>query len=81
MCALFLICRDEGGFQTWYEPISVIEYQGRLTRTGVSQGHYICDIKDVNTNTWFRTNDNQDPVQIRSSSVSKKGYVVLFKRL
>ena len=75
------ICRDESGFQNWYEPISVIEYQGRLSSTGESQGHYICDIKDVNTNCWFRTNDNCDPVQIQSSAVSKNGYVVLFKRI
>ena len=81
MCALFLICRDEGGFQTWYEPISVIEYRGRLTNTGESQGHYICDVKDVNSNSWYRTNDNCDPVEIQSSDVSKSGYVILFKRI
>ena len=80
MCYTYsFICRDEGGFQTWYEPISVIEYRGRLTSTGQSQGHYICDVKDVVSNSW--TNDNCDPVQIQSSNVSQSGYVILFKRI
>ena len=26
--------RDEGGFQAFYEPISVIEFMGNVTRTG-----------------------------------------------
>ena len=75
------IFRDAGAFQTWYEAISVIEYKGRLTSTGESQGHYVCDIKDKNTNLWFRTNDNCDPIQISASDVSHNGYVILYKRI
>ena len=63
-----------------YEPISVIEYQGVMSPTGVSQGHYICDVKNKSTNRWFRTNDNCEPVQIENSDVSKNGYVILLKR-
>ena len=40
----------------------------------------MCDIKDNITNMWFRTNDNSDPIQIRTSDVSQLGYVVLYKR-
>ena len=58
----------------------MIEYQGRVTTTGHSDGHYICDVKDVNTKRWFRTNDNCDPVPIEDCDVSNYGYVVLFKR-
>ena len=64
-----------------YEAVAVIEYQGTISRAGVSQGHYICDIKDKETNLWFRTNDNRNPVQISTSQVSKKASAVLFKRL
>ena len=64
-----------------YEAVAVIEYQGTLSRAGVSQGHYICDIKDKETNLWFRTNDNRNPFQIGTSQVSKKASAVLFKRL
>ena len=64
-----------------YEAVAVIEFQGTLSRAGVSQGHYICDIKDKETKLWFRTNDNNDPVQISTTQVSKKANAVLFKRM
>ena len=64
-----------------YEAVAVIEFQGTLSRSGVSQGYYICDIKDSDTKKWFRTNDNRTPVQIDTSEVSKKPYAVLFKRM
>ena len=64
-----------------YEAIGVIEFQETLTRAGVSQGHYICDIKNKETNLWYRTNDNRDPFQIGTSQVSKKASAVLFRRM
>ena len=64
-----------------YEAIAAIEYQGTLSRAGVSQGHYICDIKDSSTKLWFRTNDNSNPIQIGASGVSRKPFAVLYKRL
>ena len=64
-----------------YEAIGVIEFQGTLTRAGVSQGHYICDIKNKETNLWFRTNDNRDPFQIGTTQVSRKASAVLFRRM
>ena len=74
------IYRDESGSQTWYEPISVIDYHGRLATSGESQGHYTCDVKVFEKNVWYRTNDSAAPVQIHNSDVSKHGYVVLYKR-
>ena len=73
--------RDATGSVSGYEAVAVIEYQGTLSRAGVSQGHYICDIKDKETKLWFRTNDNRNPSQISTSQVSKKASAVLFKRL
>ena len=73
--------RDAGGAMSGYEAIAVIEYQGTLSRAGVSQGHYICDIKNNDTKQWFRTNDNRNPVRIDTSEVSKNAYAVLFKRM
>ena len=46
---------------------------------GDSAGHYTCDVRD-NSGAWFRTNDSCIPVQIETSEVSKKAYVVLFRR-
>ena len=41
------------GFQDWYEAIAVIEFDGRLSPTGESAGHYTCDVKENITNTWY----------------------------
>ena len=59
----------------------MIEFKGNINNEGESQGHYLCDIKENVTNKWFRTNDNSDPMPIRTIDVSQYGYVVLFKRV
>ena len=59
----------------------MIEFKGSLKRTGESEGHYICDIKDKSRWNWFRTNDNSKPIQIRQEDVSKFGYVILYKKV
>ena len=64
-----------------YEPIAVIDYRGSLANSGQSQGHYTCDVKDVITNAWYRTNDSCTPIKIEINEVSKHGYVVLYKQL
>ena len=63
-----------------YEAIAVIEFSGRLSQSGQSNGHYTCDIKENISCMWFRTNDNANPVPIREEDVSKFGYVVIYKR-
>ena len=73
--------RDAGVYDAWYAATAVIEFKGSLSRTGESQGHYICDLKDKMTNMWFRTNDNCDPIPIRTEDVSQYEYVVLYKRI
>ena len=81
MFEMFLYFRDAGGFEAWYEAISVIEYKGSINNYGESQGHYLCDIKDKVTKVWFRTNDNAIPIPISISDVSQYGYIVLLKRV
>ena len=68
------------GNHAFYEPISAIEFDGTLTRTGESWGHYICYVKEKTSSSWFRTNDNSLPVQVSPAEVSRNGYVFLFKR-
>ena len=70
--------RDADGNEAWYEARAVIEYRGSILRTGVSMGHYTCDVRD--NETWFRTNDFQDPKMIEVFEVSKMGYAYLFQR-
>ena len=75
------VTRDSLSNEAQYEAVSVIEYKGNVTSTGYSVGHYICDVKDRSSGKWFRTNDNDDPIQIQEEDVSKSAYVVLYKRL
>ena len=56
----------------------MIEFQGTLTNTGVSQGHYVCDVQ--NKDSWYRTNDERYPEEITAEEVSKKGCAYLFQR-
>ena len=71
--------RDNCGLEGIFEPIALIEHQGRMTSDGEGQGHYICDVK-TKDNYWFRTNDNQLPVHISQNNVSKKSVVVLYRK-
>ena len=61
--------------------MAVIEYLGTLSSSGISQGHYICDVKDANSKVWFRTDDERCPIKLKVSEVSQNAYVVLYKRI
>ena len=78
---IFFIKRDTKDSYAWFEVIAVIEFKGRLSRSGLSEGHYTCDVKESTYGEWFRTNDNCIPIPIQSQDVSKSGYVVLYKRV
>ena len=75
-----IILRDSIGADVWYTPISIIEHRGLLSTSGPSAGHYVCDVKDKSTSKWFRTNDEQNPVQIDVAEVSNQAYAVLFMK-
>ena len=61
--------------------MAIIEFQGTVSTTGRSDGHYVCDVKDRSTGMWFRTNDNNDPHLIELVDVSKFAYVVLYRKI
>ena len=52
-----------------------------MSDEGQTQGHYICDLKDIESKVWFRANDNQHPIPISLSNVTKKPVVVLYKKI
>ena len=76
----FTFFRDSRGVDSWFQAISVIEFNGTLSPSCDSNGHYLCDIKDKSTDSWFRTSDENQPTSIQNSEVSKFRYVVLYKR-
>ena len=75
-----MIFRDTFGKDHIYEPIAAIEFQGSITYSGESRGHYVCDVKSQENGVWYRTNDNDEPQRISHTEVSKLSYVVLFTR-
>ena len=77
---IFFFFRDFQGMDATYKAVSVLEFRGSINSSGESQGHYICDVQDKSTTSWFRTNDNSFPISINQDQVSKKAYVVLLKR-
>ena len=52
-----------------------------MTRDGEGQGHYICDVKQGSTQTWYKTNDNESPIPVSINNVTKCAIVILYKQL
>ena len=75
-----IISRDKAGSEANFEALAVIEHTGTMTGDGEGQGHYVCDVKSSISNSWFRTNDNYDPVSISHQSVTKSAVVILYKK-
>ena len=75
------IIEDEDGNQHTYEPIAVIEHEGTFTSSRKTQGHYVCDVKNIHDNTWYSTNDEQKPRRLLKQNITKFGYVILYRRI
>ena len=60
-----------------FEPIAVIEHLGGMTASGTTQGHYVCDVKHMD-DKWYRTSDNDMPIEITKRNVSKQAAVFLY---
>ena len=60
-------------------PISIIHHRGNVV--GMStEGHYLADVRNIETNSWYRTSDNDPPVDITHSGLTKMGYIFLYKK-
>ena len=79
--SLWLWFRDSNGKRGSFETVSIIEYDGKLHSAGTSFGHYLCDVKDPYTKSWYRTNDNSKPRLLEEDDVSKQGYILLLKKI
>lgn len=73
--------RDMNADQRWFEPIALIQHQGNMTRDGKGEDHFICDVKENRSQTWYRTNDNRDAIPIYSDDVTKTPSIVLYKNM
>ena len=70
---------DANGTSAKYLPISIIHHRGNVIGKS-TEGHFLADVKNNNTNTWFRTSDNDTPVDITEKGLTKMGYIFLYKK-
>jgi len=59
--------------------IAIIHHSGIVTGND-TRGHYRADVKNQLSNTWYRTSDNDRPQKLSSQSVTKTGYIFLYKQ-
>ena len=61
-------------------PITIIHHSGSVIEETV-RGHYRADVKNKETETWFRTSDNDQPKKLNSNGLTKVGYIFLYKKI
>lgn len=71
--------QDVSGETATFSPIAIIHHSGIVTGND-TQGHYRADVKNQLSNTWYRTSDNDRPQKLSSQSVTKTGYIFLYKK-
>ena len=71
---------DVAGRSAYFTPISIIHHSGNVSGES-TQGHYRADVYNKNTQSWFRTSDNEPPVALTASGLTKQGYIFLYVRI
>ena len=71
--------KDINGEAARFAPIAIIHHSGNVSRNQ-TQGHYRADVKNRISNTWYRTSDNDLPKKLSNQSLTRMGYIFLFKQ-
>ena len=45
-----------------------------------TQGHYRADVRNKETDNWYRTSDNECPKLLSEQNLTKMGYIFLYKK-
>ena len=75
-----LILVDDKSIPRTFELIAAVEHIGNITSEGADQGHYICDVKYHADKKWYRTDDEKMPKLIEKQKVTKRPYILLYRR-
>ena len=70
---------DANGKSANFSPLSIIYHIGDVVGN-TTQGHFMADVRNKNTNSWFRTSDNDPPKPITENGLTKMGYIFLYKK-
>ena len=70
---------DNNGRSAKFFPIAIIHHSGNVIGETTS-GHYRADVKNYNTNKWYRTSDNDPPEDLSRKGLTQMGYIFLYKK-
>ena len=76
-----VILFDSSGVPRTYTPIAIIHHRGGFGLNVRTTRHYMADVKCHQDNMWYHTSDASTPTPLREEQVSKKAYVVLYRRV
>ena len=71
---------DSNNIPRAYELIAAVQHIGRITEFGAEGGHYICDVKCYRDGVFYRTDDEKRPTILKRTEISRRGYIILYKR-
>ena len=63
-----------------YTPISIIHHRGGFEPSPDSVRHYLCDVKFHDNLQWYRTNDALEAKLLDEKDVTRRGYIILYRR-
>ena len=74
-----ILITDMSGQAQQFSPIAVIHHTGEVIEN-TTRGHYLADVLQGQDNKWFRTSDDEPPVEINSCDLTDRGYIFLYKK-
>ena len=74
-----ILITDMSGQAQQFSPIAVIHHTGEVIEN-TTRGHYLAGVLQGQDNKWFRTSDDELPVEIKSSDLTERGYILLYKK-
>ena len=72
--------KDFSGHSEEFCPIAIIHHTGEVS-ANTTRGHYRADVMQESTKKWFRTSDDDKPVEIEKEHISERGYIYLYKKI
>ena len=71
---------DINGNSKSFTPLAIVIIEGTLEDNQFKYGHYLAEVKNMETGYWFRTSDASKPKCLAGKELSDLGYLYLFKK-
>ena len=71
---------DINGNSRYFTPLGIVIIEGALEDNQFKYGHYLAEVKNIETGYWFRTSDASKPKCLAGKELSDLGYMYLFKK-